>query len=274
VIPASARLAAIEQEQVEAKKRDEAYKARQLSNERVMVGLTSALVVVGFSGIAISIWQTQIADTSANAAKSAAESAVGSLVETRRGLAQAEGLTNLSLGQTERLTRESLEETRKATSVADRSAKAAEGANNLALLNARAWVGPTVINMEPWKPGSPITISITFKNSGSTPAFNVRIRGRWALREPGQQLLPTYPADSVEREWGALFPEVLAHVPYEVPATPDLIERLKLGTTILYLYGRITYEEASRQRDPWTTFCYQLLRDSTVGPCGAYNDAR
>jgi len=78
------RLSEIENEQARAKQRDELYKNQQLKLNKRMAGFTLALVIVGAATGGVSIWQATIANKSANAAKSAAQTAEQSFKMARR----------------------------------------------------------------------------------------------------------------------------------------------------------------------------------------------
>ena len=85
VINVGARLDEIEREQVESKRRDAKYKDDQLATNRNMARFTLALVLCSIGTGAVAIWQAQIAQQSANAAKSSAEVSKATLDEIRKG---------------------------------------------------------------------------------------------------------------------------------------------------------------------------------------------
>jgi hypothetical protein len=71
-----AGIEAIEQEQANARRRDERYKQAQLVLDGKLVRYTFFLFLVGAVGGCIAIWQTVIAHRSATAAKASADVAL------------------------------------------------------------------------------------------------------------------------------------------------------------------------------------------------------
>jgi hypothetical protein len=73
------RVDELERQQAEDKKKDDEYKQRQLSFNRLLVGLTFALVIASVFADGISIWQASIANRASEAATSAANTAYETL---------------------------------------------------------------------------------------------------------------------------------------------------------------------------------------------------
>ena len=56
------------------------------------------------------------------------------------------------------------------------------------------------------------------------------------------------------------------------PISQAQIDWVRNGNYVLYLYGRMKYEDVFH-RSHHTTFCKEILSDILVRDCGTYNDA-
>jgi hypothetical protein len=146
----------------------------------------------------------------------------------------------------------------------------------------RAWVGQTDI-LPPvftdggkavyFKDGERTRFTVFIVNSGKSPAKNVAQSTSYRTLGSKIKFSPRYPGESDNR--GVIQPGLrLALNPPETNrATRQMIETYASGENVLYLYGRITYDDIF-DRPHQTTFCVYLLRDlANFTDCTTYNDA-
>jgi len=120
--------------------------------------------------------------------------------------------------------------------------------------------------------------SVEITNSGKTPAIKVEPKiSAWPYPK-GQTFVPVYlddpskPIQSVGIISPGLHP-TLKTLPPIAPLTKTIIDQVKHGSFIYYVYGVITYDDVSR-RPHQTTFCFYLSTDLTSSnSCDTYNDA-
>lgn len=166
------------------------------------------------------------------------------------------------------------------------SAKAAEGAvkaaQNQMRVDQRAWVGVTDISIKnPIVAGQKFVWMGQIENSGKSPALNTKILfySHTALRgEPSSFIYPNIPSDPEEYGTTVIEPSSKFHIGgYERPDDPVLTEvqvrALQDGTTRMYIYGKIRYQDIFRV---WhrTHVCAWVAPDlKETHPCSTYNDA-
>lgn len=176
-------------------------------------------------------------------------------------------------------TKESADATKDAVQVAKDALKANI---DMAHREQRAWVGPTRIvrpeskdaTDEPIfiKKGLSARFEIIIVNSGKSPAREVKADKNCFLLPLKDQLVPkyTHPKISV----GVLQPNMSYRLITTISPLPTSdIDSIKNGDKILYVFGKITYEDIFRIPH-WTTFCMKLIPSlDNFSACDTYNDA-
>jgi hypothetical protein len=153
---------------------------------------------------------------------------------------------------------------------------------DIARRDQRAWVGPVQV-LQPTlkdainKPvyvveGPRVTFEARIINSGKSPARKVRANANCYLLSAEKPLSPGYSQPMIPV--GVLQPQVPYAIRTEIPALTTLtIENIKRGNEILYVFGRITYEDAFTEPH-WTIFCMKLNPSlDNFSACNTYNDA-
>ena len=149
----------------------------------------------------------------------------------------------------------------------------------------RAWIGVEIIEAHPptINVGDPAYITFAFKNTGKTPARNVRAT---ITKDPVQTgIRPdfTYARERTAR-YGILPPNGSAHVTLSVansistgdlrPIIPPILTALVNGTIIYYIHGFVLYGDIF-DREHWMTICYfarSFPGPISFGACGEHND--
>jgi hypothetical protein len=164
---------------------------------------------------------------------------------------------------------------------AERQTKITEDELRLSTIQQRAWVGIPGTPVRPELNIDPssgfLRVKVPIANSGNTPAFDVEVR-MIIVEQPPQQPPPINQlaaARPTETSKALLLPNTSFNVEKttEWPNGRTLIERLKSGTTQLYIVGRIKYRDASsvgRQ----TEFCMRSTSDGNMNMCPTFNNAR
>ena len=152
-------------------------------------------------------------------------------------------------------------------------------------LDQRAWVGIGQLTAlpEPFHAGDNATITVSFKNTGKTPARNAVVV---VIKDPvptGRSPVFSYRGEKAAR-FGLQPPNLDSFVRMSVaksrstgedrPLTPELLESLVSRRVILYLHGQIVYEDIF-DRWHWVTFCYFLRNPEgaiSFGACAEHND--
>jgi hypothetical protein len=195
---------------------------------------------------------------------------------------QLEGMQDTGK-QTNRLIEEAVKQSRAARDNADTSILMAEAAkksieitqNNIRL-DQRAWVGVVEVVKPDFKVGSKVTFGVTFMNSGKTPARKLAVRMHIDVVPANQEVTPTYPTMTTKSSVSVLQPggRNNIHVLSDEAVTQALIEALRNGSQIVYIFGEITYEDIF-SRSHRTTFCMYIRENLEVVPtnCHYYNDA-
>jgi hypothetical protein len=270
------RLAEIEKEQIEAKKRDGLYKAEQLKLERKLVQLNIWLVVVGFCGIGLAFWQTTIAQDSAVAAKTAADAARDGLVETRKATAAAETAARAAENQLPIQIRQ-LDIARDQMAASNQTATAQlDSQRNALRLERRAWVGADQALKPFVQAGRPVAVSVQIVNTGQSPGLRVESNNRLVPVELGQAFKPEFPDLPTRPSSPALLPgmRTTATVVSNWTVTDARLSAIKDGKLTVYLYGRITYRDIFNQPREGG-YCMTITRDlSGLQFCDDHNYAR
>ncbi len=185
------KLDEIQREQVEAKKRDKQYSDEQLRLNRKMAWFTAALVFTSAVAGAIGVWQARIANKSANAAESAAQTAKDTLGEMKQGgtdtheLAVQAGIQAYASRRqsvnTELIARAAQRQAATSTVASDAAKASADTAIKELELSERPWVdaqividGPVEFNVN----GVNVHLKFQLVNTGRSPALATHISPR------------------------------------------------------------------------------------------------
>jgi hypothetical protein len=230
---------------------DQAFKDRQtviaegqLTTNKRLAGFTLVLVVLGLVGNLISWMAASAARVSADAAKSAAETAANTLVEIQRGSSDTHAVAEAA-GKQADATKAQAEDTNLLANEARRSSEIAGQTLEILQFQQRAWVAPAANpKLEPAGNG----LLWSLRNYGNSPAFRVRSKGVPVAKET--EIAATQDTICSEIE-DSKFIEVLF---------PGQIGRAQAafvaGSAILRVAGCIRYaDQFSTSR--WTRFCYE-----------------
>ncbi len=154
------------------------------------------------------------------------------------------------------------------------NAKAGIRATQAAMrLDQRAWMGITAVSGKP-EEGKPFDISISFKNSGRTPARHVVMYGMYDPSPRGGK--PRFPLEnSVANKLGEIPPNgdrnFVLHPNQGVKLSKIDVDTV-LGITV-WVHGRLTYDDVFG-RPHWLTYCVSMMGDSGVyGFCDEHNES-
>ena len=184
----------------------------------------------------------------ANASETSAQEVHNSVMEARRGI-------DMSLKQS----RQSLRQSEKAL---DRTIEMSRN-------DQRAWVGPRDEPTVPEiKEGSTLKGSVVFVNSGKSPAKNCTWIYRYQIIPAGEPLEPSYPwealgGDAKEQSSRGtvanLEPGATMRLSvFSSPLLKTSAEGIGSHTSILYLFGRVTYDDAFGEGH-WRHFAYEFV---------------
>lgn len=136
----------------------------------------------------------------------------------------------------------------------------------------RAWIGVKTIMFSKFthngvkvfvKEGQRVRADIEITNTGKTPAINMRQKYGFAFVPPS-----VIPCECKEfgiedsGSYGVLQQGITSHLlPQTTEIKYDKIKELRCGQTILYLVGRIQYNDVFTSRVHSTIFCEQLRAD-------------
>jgi hypothetical protein len=285
------RVQQLERESAEAKKRDEKYKDEQLSLDRRMVRFTGLLVITSVIAGGISIWQATIARRSANAAKSAAQTAADTLKEVRQSGTDTHALAEAAKKQAT--------DTEKLADVANNSAETAHStlvtSQEEFRYQERPWVTADPIPMIPKEGGAQFflprdtgkeiryqpNINIQAVNHGKTPAvemwsgqFELKVGPSKEITEEAKRFVPAF-----EKGGGFLSPNQSLVMPIkERLLSSEEIAKVKDGSWSLYVVGGFQYRDVFKPRLPFpyeTVYCFDIHRTGLpVATCGFTNSIK
>lgn len=199
--------------------------------------------------------------------------ALGALVQIFAVIVQA-GFTRRQL----RLTKQAADA---ATKSAETAEKNVQQAMDMTRLDQRAWLAVTTITGEAPQAGQRFNVKIIVTNTGKTFAKNVRVSS-FSRSVPRDQPVPNF-AEEVEagnvrigedRSVGIMAPNATYTSPLitEGGISAATTEDFRRGRTILYIFGRITYDDIF-DCPHWTTFCSVMDRNGDCSVFGNLNDA-
>jgi hypothetical protein len=150
----------------------------------------------------------------------------------------------------------------------------------------RAWIGVTdirITQLNPTNPALPFITQISVSNSGKTPAIN--------LKRASAYMISSSAASGPKPEYVKTIEDKIRGIRDHIAVPPNGINTLEASdggdyvipkwsaicgkTEMLYVYGRLEYEDIAK-RGHATTFCYYLKEPTSEPPqfasCEAYND--
>jgi voltage-gated potassium channel Kch len=151
-------------------------------------------------------------------------------------------------------------------------------------MDQRAWVGPVEMVEPQIREGHTLVFEIIVTNSGKTLARKVSTNVMTKSFPVGARFIPEYPVGKGRQphEGGAIvvFPgmKVSLTTPPIETLTKEAIEALRTNRIVLYIFGKITYEDVFG-KSHLTTFCYFLRPEigrpqlATISACKTYNEA-
>ncbi|MGH2506771.1 MAG: hypothetical protein ACRDHZ_05075 [Ktedonobacteraceae bacterium] len=240
----------------------------QANSSKVIAWLTAALVLVSVTSAGVSYLQFQAAKNSADASLSAALASI----QQARDAGEANWLNRSNSINSER-----------------QSNKTFQASVDQFRLEQRAWVGVEHVASTGFTDRTIWTVTVTFVNSGKTPAKNVEVSAAYvvspvSIAGPSMEEVTRLhfgPAQSIAPEGRysmELGPIVLGHPVFrpEIKDSQTLLssyEAIKAGRLFLYYYGILKYKDAfggHRQ----TQFCIFLANTKTKDAafCDSFND--
>jgi hypothetical protein len=140
-------------------------------------------------------------------------------------------------------------------------------------LEQRAWVGVVSIVPPDLRPKSDFFLSLQAVNSGHTPALNFRSLTVLHSLKKTEEFKPIYaPIQGTESNRVIQPSEGVTLNTRTYELTQEQIDWIKNGNYILYVYGKMSYDDIFHQRHH-TTFCKVVLSNVLVEDCGTYNTA-
>jgi hypothetical protein len=141
------------------------------------------------------------------------------------------------------------------------------------LVDQRAWVGVVSADPPDLKPKPDFFVTLHVTNSGHTPALNFHSETVLHSLTKDERFEPVYDATVETPSRGVIQPgEVIFLQSIRWPITQPQIDWVKSGQYILYVYGRMSYDDIFHATHH-TTFCKEILSESLVRDCGTYNSA-
>jgi hypothetical protein len=139
-------------------------------------------------------------------------------------------------------------------------------------LDQRAWIGVVAVRKIDFQQ-NPIDLGVDLANTGKTPAFNVKSRIVVKFIPKGEAVTITYLPIRLPNYRDTLFPGMVTTLrPTSTPPIPATIaEEVKSGSTVIYYYGWITYDDVFHQSHR-TEFCLEKTPGGG-STCDKYNSA-
>ncbi|MGA2428584.1 MAG: hypothetical protein ABSH13_08780 [Candidatus Acidiferrum sp.] len=140
-------------------------------------------------------------------------------------------------------------------------------------IDQRAWVGVMTADPPDLRPKSDFSVRVHVINSGHTPALNFSSEIVLHSLRKEETFEPVYGAGIENPSRGVIQPnEIIFLQSIQTPLTQLQIDWIKNGNFILYVYGRMSYDDIFNVTHH-TTFCKEVLSESLVRDCGTYNMA-
>jgi hypothetical protein len=137
----------------------------------------------------------------------------------------------------------------------------------------RAWVGTESVDAAPFEAGKFFKASVSYRNSGKTPATNVRAVLDFILTATKPPALIVGPNQSdVEESVGVLHPNESGAVVVSAKSATEAghVAALKAGLMDVYVFGTLTYTDIYDQPH-WSRFCFYKPEITGWGVCGFHN---
>jgi hypothetical protein len=166
----------------------------------------------------------------------------------------------------------SLRQTQRGVTLSEsQSKKSLQSSIDFFRTDQRAWVSPSSVVVDAPKPDITGTVfTVSYKNTGKTPAINVvaRLGGFPNLYQiPEYDERPsseTTPAD-------VLAPMAFDHIKTShAPVSEIEIKRIRDGLTNLYLFGTVWYDGVFGAHH-WSQYCYSVTKTLEFEPCPSHN---
>jgi hypothetical protein len=141
-------------------------------------------------------------------------------------------------------------------------------------LDQRAWVAVSDIRATNLAIGQPFVVTVVFKNTGKTPAEQMKVASVIDPVAEGQK--PDF-ADPKAISRGLLPPNAEANVRLDATSksasgiTEAGFDQVNAGKLVIYAHGRVTYDDVFGCHH-WATFCYFLHNGSSFGVYQEHND--
>ncbi len=142
-------------------------------------------------------------------------------------------------------------------------------------LDQRAWVGVVSIDPPDLKPKSEFFLSLHAMNSGHTPALNFQslvVLHSLKKDEKFKAIYAPLPPNWVRSNRVVQPGEQVTLNTNRYQLTQGQIDWIKNGTYILYVYGKMSYDDVFHEQH-YTTFCKIVISEALVEDCGTYNTA-
>jgi hypothetical protein len=138
----------------------------------------------------------------------------------------------------------------------------------------RAWLSVDVTHRTDLRAGKPFLIRLTTKNTGRTPAINVKSakarRIIFQKDDPTLSLLePSYPRDKFRTERN-IVPGSDVIGDFGNIEAPESVKAINSQQVRIYIHGRTEYEDAFRVPH-WLTFCYYYVTGGAFAICEKFN---
>jgi hypothetical protein len=150
-----------------------------------------------------------------------------------------------------------------------------EAAIALSRSDQRAWVGATEIRDLNFSVGELTKYSVRVRNTGKSPALHVTVEVAGQYVPRGEKVEFVYPPLSTFTSNATVQPGVITSVTTVGPVALNQtqVNALKSGESVIYLYGKIRYQDVFRVVHH-ATFCFVVETDlRSADSCDRYNDA-
>lgn len=243
------RIKALERQQAEDKKEESEYKRRQLRFNRLLVWFTAALFLTSavYDVFTFLLWRTtKISAEAATQGARAAEAAVQVARDTFT-------TTLTEMKAQSKAAQDGADATRKAVKIAEKSAQFAIESFRL---DQRAWISVVGLRIEKeMKAGGFFDVSIIVKNSGKTPARNLRFSWMINLHKASGSTSTISGTSTAAEDLGPNV-EYTAHILSNMPLiTQTMIDGLESGETVLKISGEFTYLDVFEKTTRRVGYC-------------------
>lgn len=145
-------------------------------------------------------------------------------------------------------------------------------------IQERPWLGITTVKVDisPAEQGQPITGSISFSNSGKSPAFDVELSSACSYDQ--QPIINQSFVLAAVASKAILMPGDSKTTPQwncNLPLNAKQYALVRQGVKKIYVYGEIVYKDdiGSKRHMHVTRFCQFSLQSSAFADCPEYNSA-